>query len=64
MGVQEIGFAVQLTQSSPQDWAWAVLDEQGDEAASGRSASEIIAREQAEFFRRSLTRFRRVTRGW
>lgn len=58
------GFAVRLSQTAPDAWVWAVLDETGGEAASGRSGGEATARERAEVFRRSLTRFRTVTRGW
>ena len=62
--MSDVGFAVQLKQAAPGAWDWAVLDEAGHQAASGKRANENIAREEAEFFRRSLTRFRRVTRGW
>lgn len=64
MVAEQSGFAVRLDQSAPGAWTWAVLDETGGEAASGETAREDVAREQAEFFRRSLTRFRAVTRGW
>lgn len=60
----DMGFAVQLKQASLETWDWAVLDEDGHQAATGKCANEAIAREEAEFFRRSLTRFRRVTKRW
>ncbi len=51
-------FAVHLQQSAPTVWTWRVLDPEGGEAASGQSAHPDIAREEAEFFRRFLRRFR------
>lgn len=51
-------FAVVLQQSSQTVWTWRVLDSHGGEAASGQSSHPDIAREEAEFFRRFLRRFK------
>lgn len=58
--MSDVGFAVQLKQVTPIAWDWAVIDANGRHAASGKGANESIAREQAEFFRRSLIRFKRA----
>lgn len=59
MTVENTGFAVALAQTAPDLWVWRVLDTQGDPAAFGETAREDVAREQAEFFRRSLERLSR-----
>ena len=59
MALDRAGFAIALAQASPDVWAWRVLDADGREAAVGESPREDVAREQAEFFRRSLARLSR-----
>jgi hypothetical protein len=50
---------VALAHTGPGVWAWRVLTRDGAEAAVGESMREDIAREHAEFFRRSLDRLAR-----
>ena len=55
----QVSHAVTLAQTNPTDWAWRVLTIDGAEAVAGQSTREDVAREHAEFFRRSLDRLAR-----
>jgi len=59
MASSQTGFVVALSQTRPDHWVWRVLNSEGDETAGGETAREDVAREHAEFFRRSLTRLSR-----
>lgn len=56
MASSQTGFAVALSQTRPDQWVWRVLNSEGDETAAGESGREDVAREHAEFLRRSLIR--------
>lgn len=56
MPLQQTGFAIALAQTAPDLWVWRVLNPDGGEAVGGQTVREDVAREQAEFFRRSLDR--------
>lgn len=57
-------YAVQLARQAFGTWTWEVMDDHGYPAAAGAAQTEAVAREEAEFFRRALTRLGRAFRGW